>query len=228
MCGSFTCSKNSLIALNIVYVLVAILLIGVAGAAKYTAIVTSLAIVSGIIACGVFLLMISTVGLIAASRHHQVLLFFYMIVLFIIFVIQFGVACACLAINENQQEIALNKGWSASSDELKREAQMVYNCCGYDSLTNSSYTHPECTMVKNDKGVECCPGATAANCCTDDNSCQCPVCKPRLMTAIGQAFSAVGGVGLFFSFSEILGFFIARTYRHQINPYVSSEESRLQ
>ncbi|KAF2350825.1 Tetraspanin/Peripherin, partial [Trinorchestia longiramus] len=109
MCGSFTCSKNSLIALNLLYVLVAILLIGVAGAAKYTAIVSSLAIVSGIIACGVFLLMISLVGLVAASRHHQVMLFFYMIVLFVIFVIQFGVACACLAINEAQQEAALDQ-----------------------------------------------------------------------------------------------------------------------
>ena len=44
----------------------------VAGAAKYAAIVTSLKIVSGIIACGVFLLIIAMVGLVAATKHHQV------------------------------------------------------------------------------------------------------------------------------------------------------------
>lgn len=53
--------------------LVAVVLIAVAGAAKFTAIVTSLSVVSGIIACGVFLLMISIVGLAAASKHHQVI-----------------------------------------------------------------------------------------------------------------------------------------------------------
>ena len=69
-------------------------------------IVTSLPIVGGITACGIFLLMISVIGLIGAIRHHQVtalfgnpypflapfhlqvLLFFYMVVLFLIFLIQ--------------------------------------------------------------------------------------------------------------------------------------------
>lgn len=39
----------------------------------------------------------------------QVMLFFYMIVLFIIFIIQFSVACACLAINEEQQSVVAAK-----------------------------------------------------------------------------------------------------------------------
>lgn len=37
------------------------------------------------------------------------MLFFYMIVLFIIFIIQFSVACACLAINEEQQSVVAAK-----------------------------------------------------------------------------------------------------------------------
>ncbi|MCL4145698.1 UNVERIFIED_CONTAM: hypothetical protein GTU68_004714, partial [Idotea baltica] len=82
---------------------VAITLISVAAYAKLASIVSSTSLVSVIIACGVFLLLISIVGIIAASKHHQVLLFFYMIILFLIFIIQFSVACACLAINESQQ-----------------------------------------------------------------------------------------------------------------------------
>ena len=38
-----------------------------------------------------------------ALPFSQVMLFFYMIVLFLIFVIQFSVACACLAVDEEQE-----------------------------------------------------------------------------------------------------------------------------
>ena len=90
MCGSFTCSKNTLVGLNVIYILVSFLMIGVAVhgryaetwlclnknepefAGKVSGIVTSLPIVGGITACGIFLLMISVIGLIGAVRHHQV------------------------------------------------------------------------------------------------------------------------------------------------------------
>ena len=57
----------------------------------------------GIAACGAFLLLISIVGLIGAVRHHQVMLFFYMIILFGIFIVQFSVACACLAVGTEKE-----------------------------------------------------------------------------------------------------------------------------
>ena len=88
MCGSFTCSKNTLVGLNVIYILVSFLMIGVAvhgknesllnhisiidSAGKVSGIVTSLPIVGGITASGVFLLFISVVGLIGAMKHHQV------------------------------------------------------------------------------------------------------------------------------------------------------------
>lgn len=122
MCGSFSCSKNSLIGLNIFYIVglhfiiafnpliiisffqfVAFLLIGVAATAKNSNQLTSLPIVGGIIACGIFLLFIAIVGLFGAIKHHQVMLFLYMVVLFAIFVIQFSVACACLAANPEDE-----------------------------------------------------------------------------------------------------------------------------
>lgn len=56
--------------------LVAFLLIGIGAAAKASAFVTSVAVTGGIIACGVFLLLIAVIGLIGAVKHHQVLLFF--------------------------------------------------------------------------------------------------------------------------------------------------------
>ncbi|XP_014668814.1 PREDICTED: tetraspanin-31-like [Priapulus caudatus] len=75
-CGGFTCSKNALTALNILYILVAFILIGVAGYSKASSVITSITVIGGIIACGVFLLLLAVVGLIGAIKHHQVLLFF--------------------------------------------------------------------------------------------------------------------------------------------------------
>ena len=56
--------------------LVAFILIGVAGYGKAVAIITNISIMGGIIACGVFLLIVAIIGLAGAIKHHQVLLFF--------------------------------------------------------------------------------------------------------------------------------------------------------
>ncbi|GIX89663.1 tetraspanin-31 [Caerostris extrusa] len=75
MCGGFTCSRNALIALNLVYVIVSFILISVAAYGIVASFFSSLTIVGGIIACGVFLFLLSLMGLIGAARHSQVLLF---------------------------------------------------------------------------------------------------------------------------------------------------------
>ncbi|KAI9578292.1 hypothetical protein GQX74_015178 [Glossina fuscipes] len=71
MCGGFTCSKNALIALNILYVMVGFLLIGVGVYARAASIVPNLPIVGGILACGIILILISILGLAGAVKHHQ-------------------------------------------------------------------------------------------------------------------------------------------------------------
>lgn len=52
------------------------LLIGVAAWGKGFGLVSSIHIIGGVIAVGVFLLLIAIVGLIGALHHHQVMLFF--------------------------------------------------------------------------------------------------------------------------------------------------------
>ena len=130
MCGSFTCSKNTLIGLNVIYIFVSFLMIGVAVHSKHqhialgldtillnnfyptgkvSGILTSLPIVGGITASGVFLLFVSVVGIIGAMRQHQVMLFTYMIVLFFVFVIQFSCSCAALSVSEEDQRTIIFK-----------------------------------------------------------------------------------------------------------------------
>uniref|UniRef100_A0A2K5Q4X1 Tetraspanin 31 n=3 Tax=Platyrrhini TaxID=9479 RepID=A0A2K5Q4X1_CEBIM len=76
VCGGFACSKNALCALNVVYMLVGLLLIGVAAWGKGLGLVSSIHIIGGVMAVGVFLLLIAVAGLVGAVNHHQVLLFF--------------------------------------------------------------------------------------------------------------------------------------------------------
>ena len=67
---------NICLKLIVFFQVVALMLIGLAGYAKVMAIITTIPVMSGIIACGVFLALIAVVGLAGAVRHHQVLLFF--------------------------------------------------------------------------------------------------------------------------------------------------------
>ena len=56
--------------------MVGLLLIAVAAWGKGFGLVSSIHIIGGVIAVGVFLLLIAMVGLVGAVHHHQVMLFF--------------------------------------------------------------------------------------------------------------------------------------------------------
>lgn len=188
MCGGFKFSKNALIALNILYILVGFILIGVATYGKAANLVTSLPIIGGIVACGIFLLVIAIMGLIGAVKHHQVLLFFYMVVLFILFVVQFAIACACLAVNSETQKKLAEVGWDSADNATRDDVEKAFHCCGFRNATESA--------------------TCSTNCPT------CPTCEDQLETMINYGFRVSGGIGLFFSFTELLGFSVAYRFRH--------------
>nr|XP_057907183.1 tetraspanin-31 [Doryrhamphus excisus] len=194
VCGGFTCSKNALCSLNVVYMLVGLLLIGVAAWGKGFGLVSSIHIIGGVIAVGVFLLLIAIVGLIGAIHHHQVMLFFYMVILFIVFLFQFGVSCSCLAMNRGQQEVFLNSAWEILENKTKADLESQLNCCG---------------LFEQD--LQNCP----ASC---KNTTPCFTCGDMMLNHASEALKILGGVGLFFSFTEILGVWLAVRYRNQKDP----------
>ncbi|XP_031770713.1 tetraspanin-13 isoform X2 [Galleria mellonella] len=211
MCGGFTCSKNALIALNVLYVVVASILISVAVYGQASSVVGNLPIVGGILACGVFLILISLLGLAGAVKHHQVMLFFYMVILFLLFLVQFSVACACLAVNSDQQETLAQQGWKKVNMDVKEQVQERFQCCGFQSRivpVNATADYPSCDLV--DK-----------ICCNNMNNlpnCQCEPCMEKLKETIDYAFKLCGGIGLFFSFTEFLGVWLTVRYRNQKDP----------
>nr|BAM36365.1 tetraspanin-31 [Oplegnathus fasciatus] len=203
VCGGFTCSKNALCSLNVVYMLVGLLLIGVAAWGKGFGLVSSIHIIGGVIAVGVFLLLISIVGLIGAMHHHQVMLFFYMVIPVSVFLFQFGVSCSCLAMNRAQQETLLNSAWGILENKTKTDLESQLNCCGLLNGTSSQ------TQFELD--LQNCPAVckAAGNCFT---------CGLKMLNHATEALKILGGVGLFFSFTEILGVWLAVRYRNQKDP----------
>jgi len=236
MCGSFTCSKNTLVGLNVIYILVSFLMIGVAVHGKVSGIVTSLPIVGGITACGIFLLMISVIGLIGAVRHHQVLLFFYMVVLFLIFLIQFSVSCAALAINKDDENMIIEAAWKKSPDSLKIQAEQSFDCCGL-GLDTSKAPGAQVTLEPSQEDMKfsidnhvfdkfptakCyhAPPIPTNGTIPVPNGCQ--TCYSLISDKVNSGFNGAGGLGLFFSFSELVGGLVAYRYRNMLDPFGSA------
>jgi len=231
MCGSFSCSKNTLVGLNLIYMVVSLIMIGVAVHGKASGIVTSLPIVGGITACGIFLLFISVVGLIGALRHHQVMLFFYMVVLFLIFLIQFSVACAALAIDENDEQGLIFKAWRASeshSPSVIAQAEVTFDCCGVGLKLNEDNTGYDTYVVPNEadmnftlqhKVFEDYPDKKCAQFHNASVPAEdCNTCFTLINEKVNSGFNAAGGVGLFFSLTELIGGVVAARYRNQLDP----------
>ncbi|XP_044259014.1 tetraspanin-13 isoform X1 [Tribolium madens] len=207
MCGGFTCSKNALIALNVLYIVVAFILIGVAVYGRAASLVTNLPIIGGILACGIILFLISVLGLLGAVKHHQVMLFFYMVILFLLFLIQFSVACACLGVNIAQQEQLAEQGWSRVDNNTRMKVQDVFTCCGFAESIDKTISPPSCENVN----TRCCFSSNEKN-------CVCPQCMQKLQDTINYAFKLCGWIGLFFSLTEIAGVVLTRRYRNLTDP----------
>ncbi|XP_016146047.1 tetraspanin-31-like [Sinocyclocheilus grahami] len=203
VCGGFTCSKNALCSLNVVYMLVGLLLIVVAAWGKGFGIVSSIHIIGGVIAVGFFLLLIAIVGLIGAVHHHQVMLFFYMVILFIVFLFQFGVSCSCLAMNQGQQEKLLNSSWGMMNNDTRNSIEKKLDCCGLFNNTQNL------GVFMSDLHLCDAPCLKKSPCLT---------CGEKMLQHSSEALKILGGVGLFFSFTEILGVWLAMRYRNQKDP----------
>ncbi|KAM8967458.1 tetraspanin-13 [Pelodytes ibericus] len=194
VCGGFTCSKNSLCVLNLLYVMVSLLLIGIAAWGIGFGLISSLQVVGVAVAVGILLFLIALVGLIGAIKHHQVLLFFYMIILFIIFVVQFSVSCASLALNKQQQNELLEAGWNHTA-MAQSDIEKNLNCCGFNHYDNISTCLAPCAV-----------------------SHECPTCASIIERHAEEVLRIVGGIGFFFSFTEILGVWLTYRYRNQKDP----------
>jgi tetraspanin-13/31 len=220
----FLCSRSTLIVLNTIYVLLGVFLIGFGAYGRVATQMVSVNVISGVIVCGVILLIVSLMGMIGTVKHNQVLLFFYMVLLFLLFLIQFSVCCACLALNDVNQKVILTNAWRSLNYGERIMVMRQFQCCGLrqpDESVNTSLGHPPCNLVP----LPCCQGNDAPCCvgissnASADLKCPCTqACWPILHDRLNSSLKITGAFGLVFSFIEIVGVWLAMQYRNQRNP----------
>jgi len=69
-------------------------------------------------------------------------------VLFLLFIVQFVVACACLAIGPSQQKALFSTGWY-EAEGLRGKMQRQFDCCGAfaESANDTGLRHPPCNLT---------------------------------------------------------------------------------
>lgn len=71
-----------------------------------------------------------------------------MIILFILFLIQFSIASSCLAVGVEEQKQFAEDGWTNGSDEMRSKVQDMFSCCGFNSTSAlNPNSHPSCEIV---------------------------------------------------------------------------------
>lgn len=68
-------------------------------------------------------------------------------------------------------------GWDNADNATRDDVEKAFHCCGFRNATESA--------------------TCSANCPT------CPTCEDQLETMINYGFRVSGGIGLFFSFTEV-------------------------
>lgn len=139
MCGNnCKCQSKLLVAINIVYLLIGvfIILLGFLGNNSNSTI-ADLPILPGLFACGVFLLLLSIIGFVAACKPRRTLQLCYIIFIAITVIIQVSISIACLAVQEDREERIIQEAWDyceGSNLQYIHDSEAVFRCCGYDEL----------------------------------------------------------------------------------------------
>jgi len=205
-------AKQVLLALNIFYVACGIIIIAVAAWAKAGSYVSSLAILGGVIATGVFMLLIGVFGFFGAWKDLRPLLVIYMALLGILFIVQFSLSVAALAIGNTQQYSLAKSGWCKLQDSDKNDIQNEGLCFGFDDVNPAAYNSSSSPDYCYRPGTFCPPGCYVAGyaCFVDSTLPPCQPCYSKLADPIAINLRRGGGVSLAFAFTELFG--IAAAY----------------
>lgn len=75
----------------------------------------------------------------------------YIVLLFSLFLVQFSVACACLALSTEDQRSIVSAAWAKSPVEAKIDMMRGLQCCGFrrrDLPASDSMSHPPCKLAE--------------------------------------------------------------------------------
>ena len=136
--------KYALFAINLLFFIFGAVLIAVGSYAANNSLsaITGTTAAYGIVALGVFILLLSLVGAAAAFFELRALLVIYFIVLLLLTIILFAVGIA-VYVEKNQAQTLILQGWAYAPDDLKGQLQTTFACCGmipgYNNGTTTGY-----------------------------------------------------------------------------------------
>ena len=194
--------RKVLIVFNIFYILLATTFLFLAIYTRLTSSIIDLHLFVGLIVLSIYLICVSIFGLIAVLKHHQVFLFFYVILLSILFLFQFILACTYLTIRGERKYELLKNNYQNTRDRI----QLKYNCCGFDNQTQFNRT-------------EIC---AKLSCCLPSGSCceTLPLCYGLLREGLDKNFKTIGSIMLIFTLTQIIAIYITLRFRNMRNPSI--------
>ena len=70
-----------------------------------------------------------------------------MVILFVLFVVQFSIACACLAVSEMKKLEYAQRGWNSADNSTIIKTETYFDCCGFSGIDNID----QCVKVTSTK-----------------------------------------------------------------------------
>lgn len=199
MLCQFACTKHILYGINTIYITTAGLLLTLSFYTRSASIVTDHSVCDAVLVVGLFLFLVSLLGFYGTAKHHQVVLFFYMVILFTVFVLQFFITIACRTSSSHEALSAVvENGWLNASNQTRWLAESDLQCCG---LRNSTDHAVRCEKLP------CSPA--------------CVPCLDLMVEKMNERLQMFGGIGLFLSFFELVGVWLALRYRNMKDPNVN-------
>ncbi len=192
--------RRLLILFNIFYIILASVFLFFAIFTRINSSIIDLHLFVGLIILSLYLLFLSILGIFAVSKHHQVLLFFYIVLLFILFLFQFILACTYLTIRGDKKYDLLKSNYQQSTDDI----QLKYNCCGFDNLT-------EFNRNETCQNLPCCKASK--QCCETLS-----MCYPLLSHELDKNLKIIGSIMLIFTLTQIIAIYMTLKFRNLRNP----------
>jgi len=194
--------RRLLIIFNLFYILLAFIFLFFAIYSRVNSLIIDLHLFVGLIILSLYLIFLSIFGIIAVVKHHQVFLFFYIILLSILFLFQFILACTYLAIRGEKKYDLLKNNYQKSIDPI----QIKYICCGFDNST----TFNRSETCKN------------LPCCQSPNQCceTAPMCYPLLSHELDKNLKIIGSIMLIFTLTQIIAIYMTLKFRNIRNPAI--------
>eukprot|EP00455_Lapot_gusevi_P049623 TRINITY_DN7072_c0_g1_i4.p1 TRINITY_DN7072_c0_g1~~TRINITY_DN7072_c0_g1_i4.p1 ORF type:complete len:303 (+),score=60.06 TRINITY_DN7072_c0_g1_i4:123-1031(+) len=174
--------KRTLIGINAIFIFFGIILCSIGTYGLSSRVVNKLTGINlsvGVVILGVFVILISLVGMCGALRQSRLLLIFYSLILIILFICQISVGIAVYVKREDADSYLIS-GWNGASNELRIELQNFYLCCGLQAFNETNRGEP-------------CP--------TQADSAR--ACLPVFQSNFARIFRTVGGVVIAFSLLQL-------------------------